>query len=128
MLCDCWTQDAKLTFEFPTLWLKFFALSMANEMVTLWDVARSIDWNMFIFLSDPSSGLFNTNHAVCAWGGNVHSKSYGKWICVSESDALFGSLLKLSIAKMVKQMVIFTGSCPEVWNKWRKNDESSLQG
>ena len=28
---------------------------------------------------------------------------------------------------MVKQMVIFTGSCPEVWNKWRKNDESSLQ-
>ena len=88
MLCDCWTQDAKLTFEFPTLWLKFFALSMANEMVILWDVARSIDWNMFIFLLDPSSGLFNTNHTVCAWGGNIHSKSYGQWIRVSESDVL----------------------------------------
>ena len=53
----------------------------------------------FIFLSDPSSGLFNTNHTVCAWGGNIHSKSYGQWIRVSESDALFGSPLKLSIAK-----------------------------
>ena len=36
-------MTVELTFELLTLWLIFLVLFMANEMVTIWEVARSID-------------------------------------------------------------------------------------